>query len=150
MAITVSGTTITFNDATTQTTSAIPSSISAVGAVVSAANTTTSNLLPGNTIAGSSLYYPSTITGIINSRIYTEGSSSLPTTFTVGLSNKYLIGGVTKNTNGNTGYTVPGGHTALSGTWRVLSVVAARLAAYDDIYNFTASDSGYVIAQRIS
>jgi hypothetical protein len=126
----------------------LPSSISAIGAVLMAANTSTSNLLPGDTIAGSSLYYPSAIT-LVSTFIQTEGTSTNPIT-DIGPVNKYPLQAARKFTTGNTGYTLPGGHTALSGTWRILSTVAARTADYDSGTDTTSSYSGYVMAQRIS
>jgi hypothetical protein len=127
----------------------VPSSISAIGTVLIAANTSTSNLLPGNTIAGSSLYYPSTIT-LVGTNIYTEGTGAAPNTYLSAGAGKNIIGASERVTSGNTGYTVPGGHTALSGTWRVLSTVAARSSVYDSETNATFSYSPSVLVQRIS
>lgn len=151
MTITVSGSTITFNDSTTQSTSAIPSSLSGVGSVLMVAQTGASNLLPGATVAGSSLYYPSTLASTpSNFNIYTEwNGGAMPYTQLAG------DGGYSFNTSqrlvtGNGGFSAPGGHTALSGTWRVLTAVRARVSSYDGIYNYTTSYSTWVMAQRIS
>jgi hypothetical protein len=132
----------------------VPSSISSIGSVLIAANTSTSNLLPGNTIAGSSLYYPSTIT-TVSSQIYTEGPTTanpfdVPLTYLATAAAKYPLGTATKIATGNNGFSVPGGHTALSGTWRVLSAAVARRSVYESNYNYTTSDSAYVMVQRIS
>jgi hypothetical protein len=128
----------------------VPASIDAVGTVVMAANTTTSNLVPGGTIAGSSLYYPTTF-ALLSTNIYTEYNASLPITYIAPFARvKYPYGAGVKNTAGNTGYTVPGGHTALSGTWRILTIVAARDSAYDSGKNYTESLSGYIMALRIA
>jgi len=128
----------------------VPSSITAIGSILLVANTTTSNYLPGNTIAGSSLYYPTTITQV-TTFVFTEGTSTLPTTaFRANLTTIDLMTVSQRNTSGNTGYTVPGGHTALSGTWRVLSIGLARSSSYDSTYNTTSSISNYLFAQRIS
>ena len=128
-----------------------PSSISAIGSVVMAANTSTSNLVPGDTIAGSSLYYPSTISTVATF-VQTEGTGSLPATVIrpPGLSNIALMQVAQRNVTGNGGYSAPGGHTALSGTWRVLSIGLARSSAYDSEANVTTSTSYYLFAQRIS
>jgi hypothetical protein len=145
---------ITFNDATVQTTAAslVPSSISAIGSVVMVANASTSNLVPSSTIAGSSLYYPSTISQVTGGFVYTEGTTIAPVTVLrpPGLSNLALMQVAQRTTVGNTGYTTPGGHTALSGTWRILSIGVARSSAYDATYNFTTATSYYLFAQRIS
>lgn len=127
----------------------VPSSISAIGSVLIAANTSTSNLLPGNTIAGSSLYYPSTIT-LVGANIYTEGTGAAPNTYLAAGAGKNIMGASERVTSGNTGYTLPGGHTALSGTWRVLSTAAARSSVWDGEINATFSYSPSVMVQRIS
>ena len=129
----------------------VPASIDAVGTVVMAANTTTSNYVPGSTIAGSSLYYPTTIALIASGLIWTEYTGALPSTLlAASYGSKYPYGAVNKYTSGNTGYVVPGGHTALSGTWRILTLVVARDSTYDGGKNTTESKSGYVMALRIA
>lgn len=73
MAITVSGTSITFNDGTTQTTAGggapttaqvlnatAGASVGAVGTYAVAVNTTSTARTPGTTVSGSTLYYSST------------------------------------------------------------------------------------------
>jgi hypothetical protein len=129
-----------------------PSSISAIGSVVMVANASTSNLVPGDTVAGSSLYYPSTISQVTGGFVYTEGTTVAPVTVLrpPGLSNLALMQVAQRTATGNTGYTAPGGHTALSGTWRVLSIGVARSSAYDSESNVTTSTSYYLVAQRIS
>lgn len=153
MPITVAGTTITFNDSTTQSTSAIPSSISAIGSVVCAACASASNLLPGNTVAGTDLYYASTITSVTSNGILFNG-----TVFTIGstyftqpaAASGYLAGYIQREVSGNTGYLPPQGHTQLSGTWRVLWFVRSRTSVYDSGYNYTTIRSPLILAQRIS
>ena len=79
MATAISGTSITFNDATVQTTAASGSTtFDAIGSVgyflYYSAGTT--NLTAGNTIAGSSLYYVSTIVANVTDQLglITNGS----------------------------------------------------------------------------
>jgi hypothetical protein len=131
----------------------VPSSLSAIGSVLIAANTSTSNLLPGNTIAGSSLYYPSTIS-TVGAQTYTEGPSAgpygTPQTVIYTAQGPDFLGFARKQSSGNSGYVAPSGHTALSGTWRVLSLAKARSSIYDSDYNYTSSDSAYVMVVRIS
>ena len=129
------------------TVSVVPSAIGAIGSVLIAANTSTSNLLPGNTIAGSSLYYPTAITSV-STRIYTEGSGTPPSTYLTPAAGIYISGVSQKVVASNSGYSLPGGHAALSGTWRVLTTAAARSSAWDGIE--TISDSPLVMVQRIS
>jgi hypothetical protein len=135
------------------TIAAVPSSISAIGSVVMAAHASTGNLLPGDTIAGSSLYYPSTIT-LVATQIFTEGPgggfAGVPQTGVFPGAGAYPFGGSQKLSSGNTGYVVPSGHTALSGTWRVLSVARSRSSIYDSGYNYTTSTSPCIMAVRIS
>ena len=59
MAITVSGTSITFNDATVQTTAAtgLPSTYSGVGSTIHAVYFATAVTAPGGTVSGSYLFY---------------------------------------------------------------------------------------------
>jgi hypothetical protein len=132
------------------TIAAVPSSISAIGSVLMVAHASTGNLLPGDTIAGSSLYYPNAITAAFNSGIYTSGTGTVPSTYVQSSSGKYVNGLVTRTTTGNTGFSTPLGHTALSGTWRVLTVALAREAIYDSEYNYTTSNAPCIMAVRIS
>jgi hypothetical protein len=128
----------------------VPADITAVGSVLTVASTNTSNYVPGDTVAGSSLYYATQITST-STHTFTEGTASTfpNTSVRPGAGNKYL-GDAYRLVSGNVGYSVPGGHSALSGTWRVLSVVVARSTAYDSKNNRTESFSGYLAAQRIS
>jgi hypothetical protein len=153
MPVTINGTAgITFNDATTQGTAAgAPSSISAIGSVVIVANASTSNLIPGNTIAGSSLLYQSTITefpgssGVSNSQYFSEGSSSSSTATRFW----YEMWSAYRNNPGNSGF-VLGGTTAMSGTWRLLTPASARYYIYEGDYNSAFSAAKLALAIRIA
>ena len=127
------------------TVSIVPTAITAVGSVLIAANTSTSNLLPGDSIAGSSLYYATAITSV-STAIYTEGSGAAPSTALAPAAGQFIFGSAQKVVAGNSGYSLPGGHTALSGTWRVLTTAAARSSAWDG--SETISYSPLVMVQR--
>lgn len=101
MAVTVGGTSVTFNDGTVQTTAATVAgtdfgSVGSYAVLMMAANT---NLSTGSTIAGSSLRYNNTPNTSIN------------------ITNSAFTG--TRFRFNNSGY--DGGGTALSGTWRKMS-----------------------------
>jgi len=128
----------------------VPAAITDVGSVLMVANTTTSNYVPGDTVAGSSLYYGTQITST-TTFIHTESTgTTVPYTVIHPGAGFMYLGAAVKVTNGNTGYTLPSGHSALSGTWRVLSLVAARSSGYDAKLNRTSSESNCLMAQRIS
>jgi hypothetical protein len=109
MAITVSGTSITFNDATVQSTaaSAPSTAFGAIGTYAVLMNAVNSNLANGATIAGSSLRYD-------NAVLYT-GFNIYNSPFVAAYS-RY-------NTN-----SYGGGGTAPSGTWRKVSTGPTYLA----------------------
>ena len=133
------------------TVSIVPSAIGDIGSVVMVANLSTSNLYPGQTIAGSNLAWASNLTSV-SSFVFTEGNgSTFPQTyFRPGLNNTALQSPVQRINSGNTGFQNPGGHTSGSGTWRVLSIAVARAFTYDSGYNTTTSTSYCFMAQRIS
>lgn len=149
MPITVSGTQITFNDLTVQTTAAfsVPSSITAVGSVIFAAVNTTSNLLPGATVAGSNVYIPAAIASwpAVGTPVDSGSSSfwSISSTATINVL-------VNRVTSGNTGFTLPTGVTIGSGTWRILWYVRARFSSWDACVNQTGSLMYGTLLQRIS
>jgi hypothetical protein len=160
MAISVSGTTLTFNDGTTQTTAAGVASFGGIGSTTLAVIATTTNLLPGSTIAGSSCYYVSTVNVWNSSNIFTENTTANTKPYTtyfytsVGpiqyspLNTGYVIREVT----GNVGFQAPGGHTALTGTWRILSLVKSRFVGYYNCCgaNTTQIVMGQAFIERIS
>jgi len=155
--ITISGSfpnqTISTNAVTSlngQTGAVVTTNYDAIGSVALAANTTASNYLPGQTIAGSSLYRPTTIVspnffGVSFGDLPTEGGvSPLPYPYTV------FNNLVAYRLTGPSSYTVPGGATALSGTWRALYFSKARQATTDSEQGVTTSLSHISLWVRIS
>ena len=130
MSILISGTTLTFNDATTQTTSGTVTTFGAVGTYAFVGNFSTGVLKPGDTIAGSSLTY---VSGTV--LVAGNGASTYSMTY---------VSGYTSNGNGslqvgNNGSwarigsnynatdfsdVVPTGISTFSGTWKIMGGVA--------------------------
>ncbi|CAB4126298.1 hypothetical protein UFOVP70_42 [uncultured Caudovirales phage] len=138
MSLTISGTTITFNDGSTLDST---STFNAIGSHAIAVISTASNLLPNTTIAGSSCYYPTTIT-TWNSNLYTQGSgvTNPYTVYPNASTGQFTSNSVAQFSSGNIGVQPPAGHSALSGTWRILSFVKARAYAY---YNCCGANTSY-------
>ena len=105
-----------------QTGAVVTSSWDVIGSIASAAASITTSLKPNDTIAGSSLYYPTAFTTSTN--VNSEGTSSLPTTTW----DSGVQGNASRTVSGGGGsYSVPGGSVStLTGTWRSLSVVRIR------------------------
>jgi hypothetical protein len=139
MTISVSGSVITFSDATTQSTAAAAGGVSSLNGQTGAVVTTTlgnigssqrltmysgTNLFPSSTISGSSLYYATGSSGAQGGgATWTSGSSSSnPNSVTTCL--YYNTTGVVNRGNpGNTGFQPPAGNVAaVSGTWRLLDL----------------------------
>lgn len=117
----------------------------AIGSVVRAANTTSSSYLPGATIAGSSLYYPNTITQTPSvSTLYSQGNNSV-TTYTY-----WTTSNTDRQNSGNTGFQVPAGAAALSGTWRAMYFSNPRMSQFFGCDNTTISSSSVSVWVRIS
>ncbi|CAB4160622.1 hypothetical protein UFOVP729_5 [uncultured Caudovirales phage] len=117
-----------------------------IGSVVVAAVNTTSTLLPNATVSGSNCYYPTTTTSTNGGNTFTEGTQpTRPHTYF-----DFAFRVAVRSTNGNVGYSTPGGHTALSGTWRLLSAAPFRISEYDSCNNWTVSTTRHALIQRIS
>lgn len=144
MPTTLRNTDILFNDGTTQSTAAtgVPSSFSAVGSVLWLVNWSTSNLFPGNTVAGSSLLY---VTGGTKSSTSFILEGSLPGGTIYSPTN--VIQG---ERNGNVGAYQPSNTSTLSGTWRVLSACTSRSSTYESSYNRTSITYSNMLVQRVS
>ena len=106
-----------------QTGAVVTSSWDVIGSIASAAASITTSLKPNDTIAGSSLYYPTAFTTSTN--LNSEGTSSYPiTTWDTG-----VTGSASRTVSGGAGspYSLPSGSVStLTGTWRALSAVRIR------------------------
>jgi hypothetical protein len=127
----------------------VDTTLDSIGSVIWAANITTSSVAGGSTIAGSNLRYASTISEAGNptnvNGYFSEGTNagSNPKTTWFGINTQ-------RSTNGNTGYTNPGGSTALSGTWRAMGGCCARSSYYSPCDNQTNSQSCVALFVRVS
>jgi len=146
MPVTVRNTDILFNDGTTQSTAAVgvPAHLG-VGSQITAYNFGTSNLLPGDTVAGSSLlrvtggsYDPSSPT---SGTIWLEGGG------TVAAAPFLRMFG---QRGGNVGAFQPSNTATLTGTWRALNHARARGVSYDPYNPATAVNYPGVAVVRIS
>jgi len=166
MAITVSGTQITFNDATVQTTAFTGGGVSSVnsqtgavvtttldniGSVIWAANITTGTIAGGATTAGSNLRYPSTVASSLavatEQQLYYSEDPNGPFNQQ---STSWNALTCTRRTIGNTGYQNPLGTTALSGTWRAMGGIGSRSSNYNGDSNNTLSQNYAGLFVRVS
>ena len=167
MATSVTSTGITFPDATTQTTAAVAGVTSLNGQTGAVVTTTFGNIgsvvvasayqgsyaLAGSTIAGSNLYYPTTISQVFPSQLWSAGTNAsnpntVNTTYWSGLG---ISVSVTRT--GNTGSQPPSGATNLSGTWRLMSSwCGAASSAYNNCCgsNFTSGNQNMGLYVRVS
>jgi hypothetical protein len=159
MPITVSGTSITFNDSTTQTTAftggggvtslngqtgaITTTSFDVIGSTAWLGNGSTTRGTAGTTIAGSSLRYATTITHTEYEAWFCEGSPNAPRPST-----KVTAGYFLRSMDGNPGWQAPGGTTTVSGTWRALHMIPERRAEYDG--DFTRGTTWQGLFVRVS
>jgi len=149
---TANSTTFLRGDQTWATAGGAPAALGDIGTVMWLVVNTTSSLLPGTTVAGSSCYYPSSVTNYSNSQTEGANSSSLPRTewrFASASGNGFAGSAVRAN-SGNTGFIIVQGSSTLSGTWRVLNPVGPRSSSYNSCDNQTGSSVYGTIAVRIS
>jgi len=134
-----------------QTGTIVTTTLNNIGSMAIAAVFSSSNFLPGATIAGSSLYYPNTIasidsfTGIVSSDGTYPGLGS-----TAWMNSNGLVGRYRKVNTGNTGAATPDGASALSGTYRIMSVVAGYYTTYDGGSNETTTHGYCALVVRVS
>lgn len=127
-----------------QTGAVVTTTLGNIGSVIMAAANTTTALVPGNTISGSNLYYPTSYTRAVGGEaLYTEGTGSAGSTywsFSVGFPTAGSIMAAIKIGYSGSSFVLPGGNVStLSGTWRALSPLNARYL-YDDgstAYSYT-------------
>lgn len=124
MAITVSGSTITFNDGSTQSTAAsgtgVPSTLLGVGATNLFVSSSSSSIATGNTLSGSYLFYVSTANGL-NTYVFpslnrVNATATFTTTFNGATGTAYSVG---------------------TGTWMCVGFGASPAASYDSCNNGT-------------
>ena len=122
--------------------------LDAIGSVVFAINATTSNYYSGQTISGSSLYVPNTVSGGQTSNtqngfwsFYTVSDYTL---FSYG-NNEFV-----RNRSGNTGVVAPSGCTALSGTWRCMGWTCQASSDFDPCNNRTNIRFSTMLFVRVS
>ncbi len=138
--------------------SAVPASLGDIGTTIIAAVNTTSFLKPGDTVSGSNVSWPTTVSSTPNdSTWYSEGdNSTLPNTQISPSTSTYITGSnigygnIRRSNSGNTGYVAPQGFTAGTGTWRVLTGVSARQTNYDSGGNTTTSVTFMALVLRVS
>ena len=119
-----------------QTGAVVTTTLGNIGSFQIAANTSGSYYLPGSTIAGSSLVYPSTYVSAVstNTGLITNGTFGVaPYSY---FNSTVLM--YSRVTSGNTGYSAPLGATALSGTWRAMTYVGAISSVWDGVSETTS------------
>lgn len=101
-----------------QTGAVVTTTLGNVGSMLYAAANTTSLLKIGDTISGSSLYYPTSLTSY-GGGYYSQGGQTFPRTQWPSGDETW----VTQESSGSTGYVAPAGNVStLSGTWRCMSI----------------------------
>jgi hypothetical protein len=151
---TANSTTFLRGDQTWATAGGAPASLGDIGTVMWATINTTSNLFPGNTVAGSSCYYPTAFSAVVNSNTtFTEGTnnSNPRTEYRVNQNVGTGVATTVRTQSGNTGYQFSTTNlAALSGTWRVLLPMVARSSSYNSCDVATESVTRGTLIQRIS
>lgn len=127
MAITISGSTVTFNDGSTQSTTGNPQSYDAIGSTVIAYYIPASSVSADTNVAGSNLRFRPTSSYPHNTTdIWTLPIATLQQSGFVGLANTQ-VWSFNQQSGGNSTWRDPsaaylaGGGTSLSGTWKKLS-----------------------------
>jgi len=146
---TANSTTFLRGDQTWATAGGAPSGIDAIGSMLYVGVATTSNLLPGATVAGSICYYPSNVTNYNQNLSEGANNTSFPRTFWFA-SGTGFAGYVQRANLGNSGFIAPQGSTALSGTWRILTPIYARSSSFDSEGNATYSNVAGSFVVRIA
>lgn len=138
-----------------QTGAVDPSVLGAIGSVMTVHVLSTSAYSPNATIAGSSLFYPNTQSYIAASGSYwvwyADSSNNVEITAANGRNwSLYTRCHYTRYNAGNLGVAVPPNCTALSGTWRILSIIPAGTYYYDSGYRSYDASWYTALAVRIA
>lgn len=136
-----------------QTGAVDPTVLGAIGSVMEVFVNTTSSSLPNTTIAGSNLYYASSLSSANVQFVTYYASSTNYSQIQVTGSGVYGYFCLTLFQDvrfGNVGVNAPRGASTLSGTWRLLTAVAARSFGYDSCANTSNSAYYRALAVRIS
>lgn len=158
MASALNGTGVTFNDASTQSTAAPTgvTTLGGVGNIMAVYLLSTTSQAANATIAGSSLFYPSS-TPVLGSGgnyfVYTATNWNVQCLTATGNSGVFSTSQqiiYNRTGAGNLGVVVPTNCTALSGTWRLLGGVRGGGTSYDGAYGFYNASWFGVLAVRIS
>jgi hypothetical protein len=169
MTISVSGSVITFSDATTQSTAATAgvtsvngqtgavttTSVNSIGSVMWLASTVTTNpFVCGSTTSGSNLYYVTGYNAYQSNQIYMEGVyNTNPNSARVSYVER-SNSGITANRPGNNGFSAPASNVStVSGTWRLLnSYLIGSSSTYYSCCgsNYTTTLMGGALFVRIS
>ncbi len=150
---TANSTTFLRGDQTWATAGGAPASLGDIGTVMWATINTTSTLFPGNTVAGSSCYYPTAFNSVSGAATFTEGNgtSNPRTEYRVAQNVSAGVATTVRTQSGNTGYQFSTTNlTALSGTWRLLLPIVARSSSYNGEDVSTESVTRGTLIQRIS
>lgn len=146
------GTTWTSGIATTlngQSGTIVTTTLDNIGSMTLAAVYSSSNYLPGATIAGSSLYYANTISSVEDTGVVTS-NGTYPGIGTYWKDASSLLGCCIKKNSGNTGATAPSGASTLTGTYRIMSVVRGYFVYYDSGENQTSTTIYCALVVRVS
>lgn len=134
-----------------QTGTIVTTTLDNIGSMTIAGVYSSSNYLPGSTIAGSSLYYPNTITAVDSFTGIVSSASNYPTLgSTAWMNSSGLVGRYRRTSTGNTGAQAPAGSSTLTGTYRIMSVVAGYYTTYDGGNNETTTHGYCALVVRVS
>lgn len=132
-----------------QTGTIVTTTLDNIGSMAVVAVFSSSNFLPGATIAGSSLYYANTISSVEDVGIVSS-NGSYPGIGTYWKNASSLLGCCIKKNSGNTGATAPSGASTLTGTYRIMSVVRGYLVSYDGGEDQTSTTMYCTLVVRVS
>lgn len=116
-----------------------------IGSVGWLAYTGSSNITAGTTVAGSSLYYATSITASFTDYYFSQGSNLGPPPNTY-----WYTGFYGRKSGGNTGYQVPANASTVSGTWRIMHSINGRSGGFNPCDNVYDSAARLALFVRVS